>query len=433
MTGWSTSSIPDGRLDGDGDGRSWRAMPRSSGARPGRRRGDAGGLCRLAGALKAAGRQVKMLWQHDPAQPIGVWDEVREDARGLWVKGRLLTEVARGREAAALIAAGAIDGLSIGYRTLRPSATGGRAAAAGRAGALGGVARDLSDAARGAGRGQGEDPAEAAAPAGTGRRRFEAARARLAVAERVRGPRALHEDDDMSETEAKTAGGQDLPAAADPAAEVKAALTGFLNEFGLSRRDQDQAATTGRATDHAGPQTRRLSAATRARRFRPGGEAGPPPQGLCRLSAHGRRRRAARPRLEGKAMNTAVAAEGGYLVDPQTAETIRGAAGHRLDPGIANVVNVEATSFDVLVDHTDWARLGDRDRARRPRRHAADRPHQRSRCTSCRRCPRRQPAAAGRQRLRHRGLAGGRIADRSPGPRRRPSSTATAWTSRAAS
>ena len=33
-------------------------------------------------ALKAAGRGVKMLWQHDPAQPIGVWDEVREDNRG---------------------------------------------------------------------------------------------------------------------------------------------------------------------------------------------------------------------------------------------------------------------------------------------------------------------------------------------------------------
>lgn len=67
----------------------------------------------------AAGRRVKMLWQHDPAQPIGVWDEVREDARGLWVKGRILDSVARGREAAALIAAGAIDGLSIGYRTVR--------------------------------------------------------------------------------------------------------------------------------------------------------------------------------------------------------------------------------------------------------------------------------------------------------------------------
>ena len=64
-----------------------------------------------------------MLWQHDPAQPIGIWDEVREDARGLYVKGRLLEAVGRGREAAALIAAGAIDGLSIGYRTVRAART----------------------------------------------------------------------------------------------------------------------------------------------------------------------------------------------------------------------------------------------------------------------------------------------------------------------
>ena len=71
--------------------------------------------------LKAAGQRVKMLWQHDPAQPIGVWDEVREDDRGLWVKGRLLDSTQKGREAAALIAAGAIDGLSIGYRTTKAS------------------------------------------------------------------------------------------------------------------------------------------------------------------------------------------------------------------------------------------------------------------------------------------------------------------------
>jgi uncharacterized protein len=70
-------------------------------------------------AMATTGRRVKMLWQHDPAQPIGVWDEVREDATGLWVKGRILVDVERGREAAALLAAGAIDGLSIGYRTLR--------------------------------------------------------------------------------------------------------------------------------------------------------------------------------------------------------------------------------------------------------------------------------------------------------------------------
>jgi len=70
-------------------------------------------------ALKAAGRGVKMLWQHDPAQPIGVWDEVREDTRGLFVKGRILQSVEKGREAIALIEAGAIDGLSIGYRTVK--------------------------------------------------------------------------------------------------------------------------------------------------------------------------------------------------------------------------------------------------------------------------------------------------------------------------
>ena len=73
--------------------------------------------------MGAEGRRVRMLWQHDPREPIGIWDELREDARGLWVKGRLLETVARAREATALIAAGAIDGLSIGYRTLRASKT----------------------------------------------------------------------------------------------------------------------------------------------------------------------------------------------------------------------------------------------------------------------------------------------------------------------
>ena len=87
---------------------------------------DQGGDAVLPGAfaaslerLAAKGCKVRMLWQHDPTRPIGVWDEVREDATGLWVKGRLLPEVAQAREAAALIEAGAIDGLSIGYRTIR--------------------------------------------------------------------------------------------------------------------------------------------------------------------------------------------------------------------------------------------------------------------------------------------------------------------------
>lgn len=79
----------------------------------------AGAYAASLAALAKAGRRVKMLWQHDPGQPIGVWDEVREDATGLYVKGRILTEVERGREAVALLGAGAIDGLSIGYRTVR--------------------------------------------------------------------------------------------------------------------------------------------------------------------------------------------------------------------------------------------------------------------------------------------------------------------------
>ena len=80
---------------------------------------EAGAYSASLKQLAESGRRVKMLWQHDPAQPIGIWDEVREDGRGLYVKGRLLGDVVRGREAAALIGAGAIDGLSIGYRTVR--------------------------------------------------------------------------------------------------------------------------------------------------------------------------------------------------------------------------------------------------------------------------------------------------------------------------
>jgi HK97 family phage prohead protease len=76
--------------------------------------------------LAAAGRGVKMLWQHDPARPIGVWDAVEEDGRGLYVRGRLLVEVQAAREAHVLLQAGAIDGLSIGYRTLRAEKAGGQ-------------------------------------------------------------------------------------------------------------------------------------------------------------------------------------------------------------------------------------------------------------------------------------------------------------------
>jgi len=66
------------------------------------------------------GRRVKMLWQHDPHQPIGVWDDLAEDGKGLWVRGRLFKDnVARAAEAYALLKEGGLDGLSIGYRTIK--------------------------------------------------------------------------------------------------------------------------------------------------------------------------------------------------------------------------------------------------------------------------------------------------------------------------
>lgn len=66
-------------------------------------------------------RKPKMLFQHDPSQPIGMWTDVREDDYGLLVRGRILSKVARGAEVLELMRAKVLDGLSIGYRTLKAS------------------------------------------------------------------------------------------------------------------------------------------------------------------------------------------------------------------------------------------------------------------------------------------------------------------------
>ncbi len=62
---------------------------------------------------------VRMLFQHDPSQPIGVWSQLEEDGKGLFARGRLTSEASRAREVMALMKAGAIDGLSIGFRALK--------------------------------------------------------------------------------------------------------------------------------------------------------------------------------------------------------------------------------------------------------------------------------------------------------------------------
>lgn len=65
---------------------------------------------------KKGAKAVKMLYQHRQDEPIGVFDEIIEDRRGLKVKGRLAMGTQRGREVYELMKMGALDGLSIGYR-----------------------------------------------------------------------------------------------------------------------------------------------------------------------------------------------------------------------------------------------------------------------------------------------------------------------------
>lgn len=70
-------------------------------------------------AWAAKGRLPALLWQHDAAEPIGVWRRMREDARGLFVAGRLFVDdIPRARQAYALMKAGGLSGLSIGFRTV---------------------------------------------------------------------------------------------------------------------------------------------------------------------------------------------------------------------------------------------------------------------------------------------------------------------------
>ncbi|WP_103333634.1 phage major capsid protein [Pseudotabrizicola formosa] len=159
-------------------------------------------------------------------------------------------------------------------------------------------------------------------------------------------------------TETKARAGEGLPTALHPGAEIKSAMAGFVNELKLFQAEvkqtlqhQEERLTMlnqktmsyGRpalsaAADLDAPHHKAFDAYLRS-----GDDDGL--RGLV---------------LEGKAMTTAVAAEGGYLVDPQTADTIRSLLVSTSSlRSVANVVQVDAVSFDVLIDRTEvgsgWA------------------------------------------------------------------------------
>ncbi len=162
----------------------------------------------------------------------------------------------------------------------------------------------------------------------------------------------------MMKTETKTRADTALPDGPHPAAEVKTALTGFLNEFKGFQSDvksklqqqEERLTMLDRKTMIAG----RPALAAHAEIEVPHKKAfgaylrSGDDDGLRGLV------------LEGKALSTAVAADGGYLVDPQTADTIRSMLVSTSSlRSVANVVTIDATSFDVLIDRSEvgsgWA------------------------------------------------------------------------------
>lgn len=69
---------------------------------------------------KREGRKPLMLWMHDTREPIGVWLDLSDDGKGLWGKGELLIDqnVPTADKAYSLVKAGAVNGMSIGYREI---------------------------------------------------------------------------------------------------------------------------------------------------------------------------------------------------------------------------------------------------------------------------------------------------------------------------
>ena len=66
---------------------------------------------------KKGPKGIKMLYQHKSDMPIGVFEKISEDEKGLYVKGKLALQTQAGREAYELMKMGALSGLSIGFRT----------------------------------------------------------------------------------------------------------------------------------------------------------------------------------------------------------------------------------------------------------------------------------------------------------------------------
>ena len=78
----------------------------------------------FAASLLSMNERLPMLFGHETAEPIGVWDRLFEDRTGLFVSGRIIGGNSRAERTARLIREGALSGLSIGYRAKRSARNG---------------------------------------------------------------------------------------------------------------------------------------------------------------------------------------------------------------------------------------------------------------------------------------------------------------------
>ncbi len=158
----------------------------------------------------------------------------------------------------------------------------------------------------------------------------------------------------MSKTEAMPRVGEGV----SPAEEVKQAVAGFMSEFRGFKADIQSKL---KQTEERVTMLDRKSVTAARPQLAVGVDvAAPHKKALNAYLRSGDDDALRGLELEGKALSTSVNSDGGYLVDPQTSETVQSVLNSTASiRSISTVVNVEATSFDVLVDHTDvgagWA------------------------------------------------------------------------------
>lgn len=158
----------------------------------------------------------------------------------------------------------------------------------------------------------------------------------------------------MNKTDGSAMAGDGVPLVQ----EVKQAMTGFVSEF---KGFQDEIQKKLRQTEERlNMLDRKSQIAARPHLSAVTDEAAPHQKAFNAYLRSGEDDGLRGLELAGKSMSTAVNSDGGYLVDPQTSDAVQSVLHSTASiRAIASVVNVEATSFDVLVDHTDvgagWA------------------------------------------------------------------------------